>query len=562
MDEKTPDVKPLQGKRIAVLIENLFIKEEIDAYVSYFGDQMGAQVDLVTRLWDSKAIFYSDEISDLGTDRQGHAFKSVDLPYREIRKSFDQADLSGYAAVLMAANYTSVRLRYFEGAEQGARPSDAPAVKFFAQAMRTPTIVKGALCHGLWILTPMPELLRGRRVICHEVVEADITNAGAIVQRPLTGVVVDGDLVTGHSKKEAIETDPGHDFPPYLRAIRDQILIYTGSSSTVAAPAPEWSPDTFSQINSEGGKRRILILLSEWGFWGEELIGPLDNFHAANYDVDFFTPEGKRPPALKPSMDPSFVDPPLGKPVVSPEVAEKTRLVDGGDSAGGRGNSAGRYKWPWLVEMSHRLQHANSLAARLPELPYWSSAEYLRRMEEYYVKRDQAWKDLIVNYDALLIVGGSGPMVDLANNQRVHDLILGFLAYGKPIAAECYGVACLAFARSLEDRKSIIWGKHVTGHCREYDYKDGTGFEGNHAADGSNSGFGAGYINFGPPFYPLEYILRDATGPDGGYHGNVGHNTSVIVDYPFITGRSTPDSYLTGQKLVEVIESGLKRYGW
>jgi hypothetical protein len=60
----------------------------------------------------------------------------------------------------------------------------------------------------------------------------------------------------------------------------------------------------------------------------------------------------------------------------------------------------------------------------------------------------------------------------------------------------------------------------------------------------------------------LEYILRDATGPDGAYIGNFGHATSVIVDFPFITGRSTPDSYLTGQKLVEVLEHGLTRYGW
>ena len=93
----------------------------------------------------------------------------------------------------------------------------------------------------------------------------------------------------------------------------------------------------------------------------------------------------------------------------------------------------------------------------------------------------------------------------MANNHRVHDLILAFLKLGKPIGAECYGVTCLAFARDLADRKSIIWGKHVTGHCKEYDYKDGTGFMGTD-------------FNMGPPPYPLEYILRDATGPDGGYH--------------------------------------------
>jgi hypothetical protein len=71
-------------------------------------------------------------------------------------------------------------------------------------------------------------------------------------------------------------------------------------------------------------------------------------------------------------------------------------------------------------------------------------------------------------------------------------------------------------------------------------------------------------FDMGPPPYPLEFILRDATGPDGGYHGNFGHPTSVIVDYPFITGRSTPDSILTGQKLIEALDGNppLRRWGW
>jgi hypothetical protein len=69
-------------------------------------------------------------------------------------------------------------------------------------------------------------------------------------------------------------------------------------------------------------------------------------------------------------------------------------------------------------------------------------------------------------------------------------------------------------------------------------------------------------FNMGPPPYPLEYILRDATGPDGAYIGNFGKELSCIVDYPFIMGRSTHDSYLTGQKMVEVLEKGLTRFGW
>ena len=64
------------------------------------------------------------------------------------------------------------------------------------------------------------------------------------------------------------------------------------------------------------------------------------------------------------------------------------------------------------------------------------------------------------------------------------------------------------------------------------------------------------------PFYPLELILRDAVGPNGQYHGGVGHTISTILDYPFLTGRSTQDSHFVGELMVEVLENGLKRYGW
>ena len=56
----------------------------------------------------------------------------------------------------------------------------------------------------LWILTPRPDLLAGRRVTCHRVVLADVINAGGIYD--LSPVVVDGDLVTGDSG------DRVHDF--------------------------------------------------------------------------------------------------------------------------------------------------------------------------------------------------------------------------------------------------------------------------------------------------------------------------------------------------------------
>ena len=271
---------------------------------------------------------------------------------------------------------------------------------------------------------------------------------------------------------------------------------------------------------------KILTVLSEFGYWGEELVGPVEVLDRAGYEMVFTTPKGKRAHALPPSMDAKYIDPPLGRPVTTEETAGKVKALDA----------------------SNRLDNPLNLSQWIPERPYLSQKDYLRELEAYHHALEEVAQEIGV-YDALLLVGGSGPLVDMVNNQRVHDLILAFCRHEKLIAAECYGVTCLAFARDPRIRKSIIWGKHVTGHPIEYDYKDGTGFLG---VD----------FNMGPPPYPLEYILRDAVGPDGQYHGNVGNRTSVIVDYPFITSRSTASSYLCGEKMVECLKKGLRRFGW
>jgi len=286
--------------------------------------------------------------------------------------------------------------------------------------------------------------------------------------------------------------------------------------------------------------RKVLFVLSEWGYWGEELIGPLEACDAAGYEVTFITPTGKKPVPLGASINAGFVDPPLGRSVTVQEMADKTLAVHNSD----------------------RLNAPRNLTDWFPRRPYPSSATYLRDMEAYYRRRREIEQQDLTAYDALVVVGGSGALVDLANNQRLHDLILGFYYLDKLIVTECYGVSCLPFAREIDRRQSLLWGKRVTGHVIEYDWLDSLGFEGPHAIDGSNKGFGDGYIDFGPPFYPLEYILRDAVGPEGEFIGNFGRETSVIVDWPFVSSRSTASSVECGQIMVEVLERGLRRYGW
>ena len=272
--------------------------------------------------------------------------------------------------------------------------------------------------------------------------------------------------------------------------------------------------------------KKILTVLSEFGYWGEELVGPMEVLERGGYELVFVTPKGRRPPALPPSMDPEYFDPPLGKPVTSAEMAAKVKAVNS----------------------SAKLANPINLSTMMPERPYPSSATYIRDFEAYNEALDAAYEKLR-EYDALLLVGGSGPIVDMVNNQRVHDVILGFYRADKPIAAICYGVATLVFARDFNERLPIIRGKHVTGHCIEYDYHDGTGFIGTD-------------FNMGPPPYVLEYVLADAVGPEGRFHGGFGKATSVVVDYPFVTARSLQCAHEFGEKFVEVLERGLKRYGW
>lgn len=215
--------KPLLGTAVAVLVESTFISEEIQAYCSGF-TLLGAEVHLVSRLWGNDTlVFYSD------------VDPSADQPWETprplvVNKDIGSVQLSHYAALIMAANYTSVRLRWEGLPQQDPASIDArayvqssPAVRLFAEAMHDRHLVKGALCHGLWILTPYPDLLEGRKVTCHTVVMADVLNCGADIQFErneqgeaiVAPVVRDGDLVTGYSKAEVL---------PFIEAVAAAVV--------------------------------------------------------------------------------------------------------------------------------------------------------------------------------------------------------------------------------------------------------------------------------------------------------------------------------------------------
>jgi protease I len=211
----------IDGAKIAVVLESKFIPEEIWAYVSGF-PLLGAEVELISRIWfgdyqPAAATFFSD--ADPTDSPPWTSPQQI-----EVRRDISQVHPSDYAAVIMAANYTSVRLRYpgeipddpmqLEAFDPWQHVQSAPVARFFAEAMQDKTIVKGLLCHGLWILTPNPKLLRGRKVICHSVVMPDILNCGAVITLTPDRVVSDDDLVSGFSKHQVV---------PFMAAIARRI---------------------------------------------------------------------------------------------------------------------------------------------------------------------------------------------------------------------------------------------------------------------------------------------------------------------------------------------------
>ena len=169
----------LEGKKVAVLVESDYYEPEIWYYQRRFAEE-GADVHFLTRLWGQERITFT-----------GHEWK---VPF-EVDRSFegmDDEELRSYAAVIVPSGMVADRLRYTEDIEKLP-----PATEFLKRAFAEPNVLKGIICHGMWLVAPAPELVRGRRVVAHNNLLGDVKNMGADYVNE--DVVVDGDLVTGRT---------------------------------------------------------------------------------------------------------------------------------------------------------------------------------------------------------------------------------------------------------------------------------------------------------------------------------------------------------------------------
>jgi putative intracellular protease/amidase len=76
------------------------------------------------------------------------------------------------------------------------------------------------------------------------------------------------------------------------------------------------------------------------------------------------------------------------------------------------------------------------------------------------------------DYDALLAIGGQGPMYTFYRNEAVHALFRDFYEAGKPLAVICHATCALLGTR-LSDGRLLVEGKTWTGFANsEEDYAD------------------------------------------------------------------------------------------
>ena len=169
----------LQGKKIGILLETDFYENEIFYYEHRFPEE-GMELHFLSRLWGQPSITFT-----------GHEYK---VPF-ECHESFEEIDdalLKSFAALIVPSGMVADRLRYTEHVERLP-----PATAFLQRAFAEKHILKGIICHGMWLVAPLPELVRGRRVVVHNNLLGDVRNMGAIYTNE--DVVVDEDLVTARA---------------------------------------------------------------------------------------------------------------------------------------------------------------------------------------------------------------------------------------------------------------------------------------------------------------------------------------------------------------------------
>lgn len=177
----------LQGKRVAILVEDLYQDQEV-WYPYYRLKEAGAEVVVI----------------GTGSKKEYKGKYGYPIIPDTVAEQVSAADVD---AVIVPGGYAPDLLRR------------SPAVIRLVKEANQQGKVIGAICHAGWVLCSA-DVLRGKTVTCFSAIKDDVVNAGAAyVDRE---VVHDGNLITSRKPD---------DLPAFLRTIIQALEEQSAGSS-------------------------------------------------------------------------------------------------------------------------------------------------------------------------------------------------------------------------------------------------------------------------------------------------------------------------------------------
>lgn len=262
---------------------------------------------------------------------------------------------------------------------------------------------------------------------------------------------------------------------------------------------------SLSALATAAPKGEVLVLLSSEtalplrdgktfssGYYLNEFGVPADALQRAGYRLTVVTPRGNRPQVDQSSVDPQYF---------RGDAKEMTRIAG-------------------VVDQLTQANQVKSLPAVL-----------------------NAGLD---RYAAVFIPGGHAPMIDLANNPLVGQVLRHFHAHGKPTAAICHGPITLLAAQDDPKSYERVLGEASTGKAKNWIY---SGYRMTIFADAEEAVFEASLNRDKLRYYPARAMATAG----GDMQFAKAWEPHVVVDRELITGQNPFSDHAVAQALIAAL---------